>query len=137
MPNNICKSCELHIEGLWKHLSVDDELRTPDEQRGVFFRIDDIEANRMKIKTEGNSTVLIQKTAFVAALHHLRQNQHNSTNKCEIGSSSNPEDSGPLCGASREHNNGVRCINYILPILAFHGIVSIDGTRPNRTWVIC
>ncbi|NOY60424.1 MAG: hypothetical protein GXO75_16050 [Calditrichaeota bacterium] len=137
MTNTVCKSCELHIQGLWKHLPVDDKLRTPDEHKGVFFQIDDIDANSLRIQTEGGSTVLIQKTAFVAALHHLRLNRHDSGNKCEIRSSNNPADSGPLCAASREHNDGVRCINYILPILAFHGIVSIDGTRPNRTWIVC
>ena len=137
MQDTICKSCNLHIEGLWKILRVEDKLRTPDEQKGAIFRISEIKANSLKIQTEGSSTVPIQKTAFVAALHYLRQNQHNSSNKCEIRSSSDPAVSGPLCRVSRKYNNGVRCINYILPILASHGIVSIDGTRPNRTWTAC
>ncbi len=130
----MCLSCEIHIEGVWLHISVGLQFQTPDDLTPANFRISQVESEKIKIEPQGIS---ITREAFVAALHHLRSNYHYSNNPVEIRSNNDRTLAGPLCVASRDGNHNTRCINYILPVLRSLGIVQVDGTRPNRTWLIC
>jgi len=129
----MCLSCEILIEGVWKHLAPRQVYRTPDEAKGTRFSIASIGATDIGISPQ---KIRITKEAFSAAIHFLKTNRHDRTNSIRINSSNHPRLAGPLCTISRERNHGVRCINYILPILHKHQIVGIDSTQPNKTWVI-
>jgi hypothetical protein len=124
------------IESIWPKLTSGQDFRTPDLLRGAIFSISYINNDLLKIRTRNGSIVAVSKGAFVHTLHYLNSNGHNENNPCEIRSSQNPEDAGPLCRISRQANNNVRCINYILPILAEYNLVGINGNRPNTTWLI-
>jgi hypothetical protein len=104
--------------------------------RGANFSISNINNDSLEITTRNGSIVEISKNAFVDVVHYLNNNNHNQNNQCQIKSSNNPEIAGPLCRISRQYNNNVRCINYILPILAEYGIVGIGPNRPNKTWLL-
>lgn len=130
----MCDLCRIRIDKIWKKLATDQRFNTPSERAN--FYINNIAHNRVIIITENNTRINIQKEAFAATLNYLISNGHNIENPCEIRSNNDPQLAGPLCTAARQENNNIRCINYILPILAQYQMVGIDGTRPNKTWFL-
>ena len=130
----MCQSCNIHIDGLWFHLALRQRYRTPDERKGVEFSIGKLETEHLIINPQ---CVRIKKASFAATLHYLRVNHHDERNPCPIESSNDPSSAGPLCRTARKENNNIRCINYILPILADYRIVGLKRGRPNMTWLIC
>lgn len=126
------------INNLWIKLKINDSFRTPDNQNGKQFRIKTRGTHHIVITTnDGNgSDVKITQDAFITTLDYLVTHKHRENNKCEIDSNNNPRLSGPLCTTSRQENNNIRCINYILPILKKFNLVDIDGRRKNTTWLI-
>jgi len=129
----MCRSCEVHVDGVWLHLAVGQSYRTPDENAGVAFEISKVSAREIAISPQN---ILISRQAFSAALHYLCNNRHDAAHPCEIRSNNNPNLAGPLCREARSYNNNIRCINYIVPILAELEIVGIGSARPNTTWVV-
>jgi hypothetical protein len=130
------ESCIHKIERIWQILAPGQVFKTPDFLRGANFSISNIVSDRLKIRTKNDNIVSISKDAFVNALYYLNINGHDKKNPCEIRSSTNPELAGPLCRISRQVTSNVRCINYILPILASFNLVAINGNRPNTTWLL-
>lgn len=129
----MCKSCDLLIDGVWKNLSEQQTFQTPDEAKGISFVVATVNASGIKINPQN---IWITKKAFSATIHYLKKNRRDRDHPIHIKSSNDPTMAGPLCTISRGKNNGVRCINYILPIFHKFRIVGIDSTRPNKTWVI-
>lgn len=111
-------------------------MRTPDNAAGVPFAIGDISADPIQIILNSGDDMSISRASFLAAYKYLRDHNHNSENPVEIRSSNDADSSGPLCSATREHNNDVRCINYIIPILSKFGLVGFSGERPNKCWFL-
>lgn len=129
----MCEQCDKIIKNIWLKMPIGKRYRTPDLYKGKDFYIDEKSNQGIKIVPQNIS---ITKASFLAALHHLFENEHHFKNQCEIRSSNSRTASGPLCIASRDKNSNVRCINYILPILQNFQIVGIDPVRPNKTWLI-
>ena len=129
MPN----VCERKIDEVWSNLRPAQTFSTPDSLKGVNFSINHINNDHLTIIPQN---IKISKDAFTSTLHYLNDNTHNENKSCEIRSSNDPENAGPLCRIARQANNNVRCINYILPILAEYEIVGIDFKRPNKTWLL-
>ena len=129
----MCNLCDHEIGEIWNNLLPNQIFRTPDTQKGVDFYLERIENDQLTINPQNTS---ISKAAFAVTLHYLRANRHDEHNPCEIRSSNDPASAGPLCLTARGANNNIRCINYILPILAQHHIVGINPRRPNTTWLL-
>lgn len=129
----MCRSCDLLIDGVWKNLTTKKKFQTPDEVRGSSYTVTEIDKLKIKISPQN---IQITKKAFSATIHYLKKKRIDRDHPIRIQSSNDPTMAGPLCTISRGKNNGVRCINYILPILHKFRIVGIDSTRPNKTWVI-
>jgi len=124
--------CETAINQIWQQLEIGRRYQTPDNTRHAEFEIADINDQRILIAPQN---IHINRRAFVAALDFLRSNNHSEDNPCLIRSSNDPESSGELCTVSRNKNDNVRCINYILPILEEFKVVTTDGNRPNKVWL--
>ena len=124
--------CEAAINQIWQRLEIGRRYQTPDNTRHAEFEIADINDQRILIAPQN---IHINRRAFVATLDFLRSNNHSEDNPCIIRSSNDPEFSGRLCAVSRNENDNVRCINYILPILEEFNVVTTDGNRPNRVWL--
>lgn len=146
MPINVATFI---VDNIWPRINgIDTTLITPDKQLGKPFNIAIVRDESVGInpnstsKEVEKSTLYINKKAFIATLDYLISHNHIDSNHCEIESSNNPEKSGPLCNASKEQNNGTRCITYILPILQHFNVIRIDGSRKkseqkrNETWLI-
>ena len=129
----MCVQCNPLIERAWDRLAVGQQYRTPDATVGVAFLITNLEADRIEIMPQN---VTVTRAALGAAVHYLFTNNHYGSAPCQIRSNNDPEQSGPLCAASRIANNDVRCINYILPLLAAAAVVGINDQRPNSTWLL-
>ncbi len=125
---------EKEISRVWEGLKRGDTFRTPDNSRGVIFSIARVNADKLFIHPQQG--VSIHHSAFIAALDYLLETNSGVTNKCEIRSSNDSRKAGPLFRASRDKNNNVRCINYIVPILRAYGIVDCSGDRPNKVWLV-
>lgn len=120
------------VDMIWKSIKQGDTYKTPDRSRGVAFTIDHIEDDQIHILPQ---KIDIRKKAFIATLEYLQAENYTTVHRCEIKSNNDMKKAGPLCQASRRENNGVRCINYIVPILKEYGIVDCDGDRPNTVWL--
>lgn len=129
----MCRSCDVTIDGVWTHLAAGKEYSTPDGIAPARFSVSRLDASAIRIKPQG---IAIRREAFSAALHYLREYRHDQHNPCEIRSNNDPALAGPLCSAARMKNANVRCINYVLPILAALGIVSTGPARPNTAWIM-
>ena len=132
----MCMSCNIDVDHVWLQLLPGQKFKTPDNKKGSPFDVQSVDSGIIKIRTKRRTVVTISRQAFENALHHLRINSHYKDNPCEIRSNNDRELAGPLCVASRDVNRNVRCINYILPVLASHGIVEMDGKQPNKTWLV-
>jgi hypothetical protein len=124
--------CNQATEATWNRLAVDQQYQTPDTRSGVDFRIIELVNDHIGIAPQN---IVIQRAALFAAVHHLYATNHYAHNPCRVQSNNDPLLSGPLCRVSRDANNNVRCINYILPLLSAGGVVDINGNRPNTTWL--
>lgn len=136
----MCNTCRERIQNVLQNLAVGQEYSTPDDQINRPFIISAIDHNSVTIIPQSNG-LNITRAAFEAALHHLVEFNHTAENTCEIRSNNRRDDAGPLCIATRGQNRNVRCINYILPILAHNNLVGINGHRTrehprNTTWLI-
>ena len=129
----MCLSCDLLIDGVWKNLSAQQIFQTPDGARGISYTIATVDSSGINISPQN---IRINKKAFSATIHYLKRKRHDRDHPIRIQSSNDPTMAGPLCTISRNKNNGVRCINYILPILNNLRIVGVDSRRPNKTWII-
>lgn len=119
----------------WERLDRFNTLRTPDNERGKLFEITNLTDEAVTITTEGSSEVTITRNAFIATLNYLITHGHDHNTPCIIESNNDINEAGPLCRIARQHNNGTRCINYIVPILTRIGILNFDGRRRNTTWL--
>lgn len=129
----MCNLCVEIVNRIWNNLIVGQMFRTPDLYIGKNYQITAIENNKISIAPQN---IKIARESFEKAIHYLKTNEHYVNNPCEIRSNNDRYKAGPLCIASRDANQNVRCINYIVPILQAHRIVEIDSNRPNKTWLI-
>ena len=129
----MCEKCAFSLQSVWNQLQNGAQFRTPDDRAGAEFEIGSLQPESIHINPKN---ITISRSAFAAALHYLRENNHFVDNPCRIGANNDPADAGPFCLASRQENNNVRCSTYILPVLEEFGIVGINGAkRPNTTWL--
>jgi hypothetical protein len=129
----LCDFCNNIVDAVWRKIGAGQRFRTPDLYRGKDYFIEEKSPDRLRIIPQG---VSLSKSAFTATIHFLRLNQHDMDSPCEIRSSNDKATAGPLCLAARIENNGVRCINYILPIFQKNAVVGINPVRPNTTWLL-
>lgn len=127
------KAAEMLIEGIWSKIDLNLTYRTPSGSRE--FLVLDKTDSLLKVLA-GGTEVRVARESFVDAVQYLLRHGHVEDNRCEIRSANADSDSGPLCLAAKRANSGVRCITYILPVLAGAGVVEIDATRPSSTWVL-
>lgn len=126
--------CEQTIERLWPVLSAAATYLTAEGAGGNAFGVTAGTATSITITPQAFS---ITKRAFVAAIAYLCEYRHDYAHPCAILSNDDPHLSGGLCLAARAANRQVRCINYILPILARAQVVVIEAShRPNTTWLL-
>ena len=129
----MCRSCEAKIDEIWEKININQEFITPDRAVGRKYILEDIEPTEIRIRPQN---IKINKKAFVSTVHYLLENKHDSNNSIIINSNNNPIKAGPLCIVSRTENGGIRCVNYIIPILNLYGIVGVYSGRPNKAWLI-
>lgn len=129
----MCDFCIKTTDAVWRSITVGQRYRTPDLYKGKDFSIEQKGHERLKISPQA---VSVSKSAIEATIHYLRSHQHDMDSPCEIRSSNDKTTAGPLCCIAREENDGVRCINYILPILQKNAIAGINPVRPNSTWLL-
>lgn len=123
------------LSAVWPAICEPRQLRTPDEKVGKSFSVVGSDQSSAHIVTEGGSPIQIQREAFLAALRYLAEHQHNQDNPCEIRSNQLAEKAGPLCQVTRTVNSGTRVINYIAPMLATAGLVTLRGRGLNAVWL--
>lgn len=111
-------------------------FNTPDNIRSVSFSISSVSMMAITITLNSGNDLDISRQAFFTANEILLNGSHDITKPMDIGSSNSTEDSGRLCRSTRQQNNNIRCINYIIPILADIGAVNFSGERPNTCWFI-
>lgn len=126
---------DMTLTAVWPLLSLRRTYQTPDNSVSKAFEVTSSSDGFVVIRTEGGSTININRAAFGAALRYLLENGHEAGNPCEIRSNQIATEAGPLCTATRSVNNGTRVINYIAPMLERVGIVATQGTRPNLVWL--
>jgi len=129
----MCRLCETKIDEIWGKINVNQEFTTPDRVVGRKYSLEDIGPTEIRIRPQN---ININKKAFVSTVHYLLENKHISNNPININSNNDLIMAGPICKVSRAENGGIRCINYIIPILHLYGIVEIYSGRPNKTWLI-
>lgn len=123
------------LSTVWSQICEPRKLNTPDSSAGSSFSVVSSDQSSVSIITKGGSPMRIQRKAFFEALRYLVMHQHNKTSPCEIRSNQRAEEAGPLCQATRAANSGTRVINYIVPMLATTGLVSVRSSRPNAVWL--
>lgn len=123
------------IDSIWARAAEPRQLLTPDDSVAKSFDITASSESTITITTEGGSNLVLERAAFHATLRYLILNRHGEGNPCEIRSNDVYERAGPLCQASRDVNSRTRVINYIAPILADVGFITINGNRPNSVWL--
>lgn len=124
------------LDNRWGILQSGMALTTPDNAMGSPFSIGEITGIAVEVITNGGTAININRQAFEAVLEYLAVNGHTATNACQIGSDKSIGLAGPLCVAARNANgSNVMIISYLLPLLARMGLVGIDGSRPNTSWL--
>jgi hypothetical protein len=123
------------IDSIWARAAEPRQLLTPDDSVAKSFGVTASSGSTITITTEGGSNLVLERAAFHATLRYLIQNRHGEGNPCEIRSNDVYERAGPLCQTSRDANSRTRVINYIAPILADVGFITINGSRPNSVWL--
>lgn len=121
------------IDVIWEKIPAEGDYSTPDIQRSSPFKVTKT-SNEIIVETRGKSKFSIPKEAFEAALRYLIENKHyDEKSACDINASKT--DPGPLNKATRIFTGDRMNISYVLPILASTGVVGINGSRKNKTWV--
>lgn len=123
------------LSSVWARLGELGTLQTP--SRRSEFGVEGVTFDRVKVAV-GETTLMIPKTAFEAALDYLHVNDHYVGNPCVIKSDNDHEKAGPLCKVSRKRPAGTygpRNITYVLPILEQMGVVGISPTLPTAAWL--
>jgi len=119
----------------WNALQQGQCLSTPSKSKS--FEIASTTSEKITIKTEGTTEIVINRQAFLAALNYLSVNMHSASNKVKIGSNKDITKASPLCVAIRNANGvNIMVSTYVIPMLAKMGLVGIDGSRPNKTWLL-
>lgn len=135
---NRCESaiCESHseatIDAIW-HLIGDGQRYAPHGVSDIDFEILH-ETDRPFVRIVPHD-IRIARAAFVVALQFLIENGHDRLSPCEVVSDEDLRRTGLLCRATRDANGGVRCIDYILPILARRRIVAIEVAACRTAWL--
>ncbi|MBC7206059.1 MAG: hypothetical protein H5U27_06050 [Methyloversatilis sp.] len=135
---NRCESaiCESHseatIDAIW-HLIGDGQRYATHGAPDIDFEILH-ETDRPFVRIVPHD-IRIARAAFVVALQFLIENGHDRLSPCEVVSDDDLRRTGLLCRATRDANGGVRCIDYILPILAQQRIVAIEVTACRTAWL--
>lgn len=124
------------IDSIWLRAAEPRQLSTPDDSASRSFDVTASSQSTITITTEGGSNLVLERAAFHSTLRYLILNLHNEENPCEIRSNDVYDLAGALCRASRDANGRTRVINYIAPILADVGFITINGNRPNSVWLI-
>lgn len=119
------------IDSIWLRAAEPRQLFTPDDNAARSFDITASSQGTITIITERGSTLVLQRAAFHSTLQYLILNRHNAEKPCEIRSNGAYDDAGALCRVARDANGRTRVINYIAPILADAGFITINGNRPN------
>jgi len=123
------------LSSLWGTLQQGQFLSTPSKRKS--FEIASITSKKITIKTEGATEIAINRQAFLAALNYLNVNKHLASNKVKIGSNKDITKASPLCVAIRNANGvNIMVSTYVIPMLVRMGLVGIDSSRPNRTWLL-
>lgn len=123
------------LSGRWATIKQGKVLSTPSKRKT--FEIVSITPENITIKTEGETEININRAAFMAAIDYLQQHNHFTANKVRIGSNKVYEYASHLCRAIRDANGAnIMISTYVIPILAEMGLVGIDCSCPNRTWII-
>jgi hypothetical protein len=130
----MCKIIYEAVERELNGIGVGLQLRTPDNIKGSPFSIQAVHHPSITITLKSGNLLPIQYDAFFAAMLYLVRNGHSIQSPLPIESNNDPALAGPLCLISRQQNDNVRCINYIIPILANFGYVGFAGQRPNMCW---
>lgn len=123
------------VSSVWAMLGELGTLQTP--SRRSEFGVDSVTLDRVKVAV-GDTTLVIPKAAFEAALDYLHVNDHHAGNPCAIKSDNDHEKAGPLCKVSRKlptGSYGPRNITYVLPILERLGVVEISPKLPTAVWL--
>ncbi|MBU0603971.1 MAG: hypothetical protein KKD25_16405 [Gammaproteobacteria bacterium] len=130
----ICESrAEAAVSAIWHHIGDGQHYCGCRDAPGAGFEVRHDDDEQSVLVTPEN--IRISKKAFVAALQYLVEHDHDHHEPCPVRSNSHPLRAGPLCRATRDANANVRCIDYILPILASRRIVHLDDGPPARTWL--
>ncbi|MFT0213225.1 hypothetical protein VQ643_11580 [Pseudomonas sp. F1_0610] len=119
-----------------KALKKGNVYRTPDNALGKEFSIKEVTEECVVLDSSNNNAIYISIDAFTAANTYLHENKHDINSPVPLGGSQGDEQGGELCKTTRALNKNVRCITYIVPILAEFGAVAFTGTRPNSCWYI-
>lgn len=123
------------FENFWRSIPVGKELYTPDKGRGKAFIIVEVSPDWVRVRAKGSASILVDKTAFIAALRFLAEGQNYEDRPCLIASSIQLP--GMLGYETRKVNRSkVAVIAYILPILKNAGLVEINSGRPNLVWLV-
>lgn len=121
------------IDAVWDKIPKVGKYQTPDIRKGAPFKVSRT-SRKVTIETKEKSKFSIPKEAFTAALRYLIENKHlNEGSACEINASQS--DPGPLNKATRKSTADRMNISYVLPILKSTGVIRIDGSRKNKTWI--
>jgi hypothetical protein len=135
---NRCESaiCDSHseatIDAIW-HLIGDGQRYATHDAPDTDFEILH-EADRPAVRIVPHD-IRIARAAFVVALQFLIENGHDRLSPCEVESDDDLRRTGLLCRATRDANGGVRCIDYILPVLARHRIVATEVAAFRTVWL--
>jgi hypothetical protein len=133
-PQRTFTSAEV-VDRFLQHISVGNQFLTPDFHRGRVFTVAEIGPTSYFVRTQSEQTLLeINFDNVRIAYQFLLDSTVGPNNPIAIRSSDDPDNSGPLCLATRQGPR--RVINYILPVLADMGLVGLNGqTQPNTVWL--
>ena len=120
---------EAALNQCWAAFPHSQNLSSPSKTKD--FDVVKRDDTNMEITTEGQSSIVVPKEAFVKVLSHMITNGHVRDKPCEVGN--NYSAPGPLADAATV--NGKHTIHYILPILQAMRLVEINSNKPNTTWL--
>lgn len=89
------------------------------------FMLEALDSERLAVSTTSGSKVYLRLSAFDDVLRYLIDNGHDQNNPCQIRSSNDVKQAGPLCVIARG-GGGPRTVTYMLPILQRLGYIGID-----------
>lgn len=123
------------VDSRWQALSPGMFDYTPDENRGSTFSVETVDDGGLVVLANMNTPVRIERAAFVAAVQVLLDSAATERMPIRVGSSNEADNSLDLCMGTKAVCNGVRVINYIVPLLLRMGVVGVGHQRPNTVWL--